>query len=701
MKNKLFTHSLLTVAIIGAYSHSLATDEVASATEQAELETVRVVGSINKLSGVPFRQAKSAVDITADTLREEGVEKADELGRYQSGFTNQPFGSDTNTNWFRIRGAEASQSIDGAPMTEYGFFTPHIDTFGLEAVEVTKGADALTYGASNAGGLVNYISKRPHESQVGHGEIKVHIGTDNQRGIAADYTGKLGGHQALRYRLVGSYKRADGDWQRTYNESYYFAPSLAFDFSDRTHLTVLGSIQKDQGTPSSNFLPQSGTLVPTDLGSISRSSNLGDPSQDKEKNNTRSIGYEFSHDFGKGMTFTQNYRYQNVQNHHRGTYIYPNVYDASGITTLSAANGYSLYRGVVFNDGTAKSHSIDNRFTWRFKNDVIDNTLLAGVDYRQQKIEGFYDLFGSASSVNVYQPADSYGQAQTNPRTPIGIKSRQLGLYLQDSMKLFNTVGLTLGIRHDKARGEETISSNTVKASNTAYSGSLMYYAPFGLNPYLAYKEAFILPTGISGNGTQYKSSTTEQYEIGLKYIPSWIDGSASLALFKARDKGALVSNNTGATVNSDEPINRKGIELQAEANLTDNLKGQFAYTYLSSITDPAQGTAYRMPLIPKHSASLRGVYSFTSGALDGLSLGAGVRYIGNSYTAKDYSLVSNGKVPSSTVFDLLARYRFAKNWETQLNIDNVSNRKYIAACDNYCYYGQSRSIVGSIGFKF
>lgn len=228
-----------------------------------------------------------------------------------------------------------------------------------------------------------------------------------------------------------------------------------------------------------------------------------------------------------------------------------------------------------------------------------------------------------------------------------------------------------------------------------------MYYAPYGLNPYLAYKEAFILPTGISGNGTQYKSSTTEQYEIGVKYIPSWIDGSASLALFKARDKGALISNNTGATVNSDEPIKRKGIELQAEANLTDNLSGQFAYTYLSSITDPAQGSAYRMPLMPKHTASLRGIYSFTGGKLDGLSLGAGVRYVGTSYTAKDYSLVSNGKVPSSTVFDLFARYRFAKNWEAQLNIDNVSDRKYIAACDNYCYYGQGRSILGSLSFKF
>ena len=214
----MFTRSLLTAAVLSAYTHSFAADNTAAQNaDTAELETVTVVGSINKLSGMPFRQAKSAVAVSAETLKEEGVEKMDEVGRYQAGFTNQPFGSDTNTNWFRIRGTEASQSFDGAPAAAYGFFTPHIDPFGVESVEITKGADALTYGASNAGGLINYISKRPHKDQVGKGVVEAHVGDNKQRGIAADYTGALNADQSLRYRLVGSYKRADGDWSRTYN----------------------------------------------------------------------------------------------------------------------------------------------------------------------------------------------------------------------------------------------------------------------------------------------------------------------------------------------------------------------------------------------------------------------------------------------------------------------------------------------------
>ncbi len=697
-----FSYKLAALAVLTAYTPAFADNQTDNAeVPTTELETIEVSGSINKLSVVPFRQAKSAVSIKADEIAEQGIRKMDEVGRYQAGFTNQAYGSDNNTNWFTIRGTSASQSFDGLPAAEYGFFTPHVDTFGVEAVEVTKGSDALTYGAANAGGLINYVSKRPHKEQVGQGIAEAHVGNKGQRGIAADYTGALNADQSLRYRLVGSYKHADGDWNGTRNESYYFAPSLAFDFSERTNLTLLSSIQKDVGVPSSNFMPQSGSLVPTDLGYIDRNSNLGDPTQDHEKNLAKSIGYEFSHDFGNGLRFNQNYRYQHVQNRHLGAYAYPSAYDNNWVPQpLSAANNYSVDRGVVFNDGTAKSHSFDNRLTWRFQNDNIDNTLLGGIDYRHQKIDALYTLFGSGAPVNVHTPSASYGQPFTVDAPNTGIKARQLGFYLQNSTKLYDTIGITAGIRHDRARSEEVVNNNqAVKANHTSYSGSLMYFAPHGINPYIAYSESFSLPTGLSGNQTLYSPKTTEQYEAGVKYLPSWVDGSFSLAVFKARDKGALISNNIGATVSSESPIKRKGVEIQADAQITDNLKGVFAYTYLSSITD-ADGNTVRNHLIPKHSASLRGVYQFNKGALNGLDIGAGIRYTGNSYTQAG-SLYAGRQVPSSTVFDAFAKYRFARDWEAQVNVDNLTNRRYLSGCDYNCYYGAERSITGKLSYRF
>ena len=102
---------------------------------------------------------------------------------------------------------------------------------------------------------------------------------------------------------------------------------------------------------------------------------------------------------------------------------------------------------------------------------------------------------------------------------------------------------------------------------------------------------------------------TTEQYEIGLKYLPAWLDGTLSIAAFKANDKGALISNagGTGNTISGDAS-KRKGVELQAQAQITDNLSGQLAYTYQTRTDRGSDGIDYHNTLFAKHSASLRGV---------------------------------------------------------------------------------------------
>lgn len=695
-----FKHTLIAAALLGLSLPALADD---TADENTELETVSVVGSINKI-GVPFYQGKSAVSISQETISDQAVEKMDTIGRYQAGFTNQVFGSDTNTNWFRIRGSAVGQSLDGAPAIEYGFFTPHIDTFGVEAVEVTKGADALTYGAANAGGLINYVSKRAHRNQVGHGEIAAHFGTNNQRGIGIDYTGAFDPEQNVRYRLVGSYKRADGDWSRTYNESYYFAPTIAWDITPHTHFTLLASLQKDQGTPSSNFLPQSGSLISTPKGYISRSTNLGDPASDKENNLAKSFGYEFSHDFDNGISLSQNYRYQHMRSYHRGAYTY-------GYLPLDAS-GYTIPRGVVYNNGTSKSHTLDNRLTWHYKNDNIDNTLLAGVDYRRLNVDARYTLLGSTSNINVFDPAASYGSSATYydwatrqsypieqaPQT--GVRFRQLGFYLQDNLKINNQFVIGLGVRHDRVHNEELSRSLADKFNHTSYSGSLMYIAPKGFNPYIAYNESFRIPTGLNGNQGLYSPNITRQWEVGMKYTPDWLDGSATLAYFRARDIGALVYQ-TGGSMSSDKPMIRQGVELQAQANLTDNINATLAYTYLHSV-QKSSSSDIRNPLTPRHSLALRGAYSFQQGSLNGLTLGAGIRYIGSSVTTNNpYSVYPGYKVPSTTLIDLFAQYRFAQKWTAQLNIDNLTNRRYLAGCNNYCYYGQERSVIGTLRYKW
>ena len=649
-EHTVFSRSVLAAALMGAFAPALA-QEAAPADGSAALADIHVVGTLYKTGDVPFLQPRSAVAISAESLREQGVEKADELGRYQSGFTNQVFGNDTNTNWFRIRGAEATQAVDGAPAFQYGFFTPYTEVYGVEAVEVTKGADAITLGAANAGGLINYVSKRPHKEQVGQGEVRLHAGNLRQYGLAADYTGALNADHSLRYRVVGSYRHTRGDWDGTQNATLYLAPSLSWDISDRTRLSVLASYQRDRGVPSSNFVPQSGSLVSTPKGDISRKSNLGDPANDTERNRQFNIGYEFSHDFGHGLNFSSRYRYTHSNNHHRGSYVWPAAYDANWAPVpFNAANGYTVARGVVFNDGAAKSHSADNRLTWRLKSGIWDNTLVGGIDYRHHKVDALYTLFGSTGSVDVFNPGSGYGRAQNVSAAPeTSIRAKQLGLYLQNSLKVNKQVAFGLGLRHDRAENREYSSNQSVKKNHTSYNASVMYLGQYGIHPYYSYSESFRLPTGLSGNQTLYKPNITKQHEVGVKFAPSQWDVTGSVAVFAAKDRGALVSNAIGATVSNADPVKRKGVELQIDGQITDNLSLRYAYTYLKSVTESSRGEDIRNPLLPKHSLALGANWEFKHGALNGLTLGAGLRRATGGVTSNG-SLYSGAKVPGYTV---------------------------------------------------
>lgn len=697
---KTFTISTLSQAVLLA----IAMPAMANGTDDvAVLDEITVSGgSMYRMGEVPVLQAKSAVAITRDELDKQAVNKVDEIARYQAGFANQVFGEDTNTNWFRVRGAEVSQAVDGLPTFSYGFFTPYVNSFGLEAVEITKGADAITFGAAQSGGLINYVSKRPHKEQVGQGELKLNIGNNAQRGVGADYTGQFADN--ARYRLVGYYGGKDGQWENTKNETLYIAPSFEFDLSERTRLTLLANYQRDHGVPSSNFLPAYGTLVPTPNGYISRSTNLGDPVNDTETNRQYSVGYELAHDFANGLSIQSSYRYRHQDNFHRGSYPFPSV-----------GTDYSVARGVVFNDGKTISHNVDNNVKWDFTAENFKNTLVVGTDYRRNKVDTMYDGkgFGATSGSNIFNPSVGYAQAQNpNPNHNV-IKAQQLGFYLQNQSRFADLV-LGLGIRHDRAKQQEHTSTQSVKKNHTSYNGSLMYESPFGLNPYFAYSESFSLPVGISGDERLYDPNISRQYEVGVKYLPTWLDGVITVAGFRAKDTGAVIANTNAQglaiSTSSDDPIYRKGVEVQLDANLTQNWTATLAYTYTKSETKAinentattaqvALGEKFRNHYIPTSVFSAKTAYTFDG---TGLTLGAGIRYVGHSVATKSvWNAYSHARVPSSTVVDLMARYQFQNGWALQVNADNVGNRRYIASCDSYCYYGAGHNVNASLNYKF
>ena len=150
-------------------------------------------------------------------------------------------------------------------------------------------------------------------------------------------------------------------------------------------------------------------------------------------------------------------------------------------------------------------------------------------------------------------------------------------------------------------------------------------------------------------------------------------------------------SSNT-ATFRQLGEVRNRGIEFEAVANLTQaiTLVGNLSYVD-SEVTEDsdAQYIGKTPSQIANKLASFWGNYRFFDGKLAGLKLGAGVRYIGDTYADN----TETNKVPSYTLFDAMASYQW-NNYKFQVMAKNT--------CDsNICYYGDSRNVIASVTYDW
>ena len=681
---KKFHLALLSTAVLLAYAPVHAADEAdATAEVDTELAAITVVGSAGKVGGIKFHDTRSADVIKRSTMDENAVHKVDEAIANQAGVLTNMYGNDNKVDWFKIRGFDASVAIDGNVTTPNGFFVWLPETYGLESIEVIKGANSNLYGASNAGGVVNLVSKRPKSEPAG--EVKIGLGTDKRGSIGADYSGVLTEDNSVRYRVVAQARREDSQIEFAHMKHYYFAPSLTWDISDHTNLTVLASYQHEKGRPTNGFLPAYGTLINTPYGKINRDTSMGEPDFDKTDRTQVTAGYEFQHDFGNGWKFSQNYRYSHLDLLNQGVFAWGSDGDRTA------------YRGYSYSDGDSDVHTLDNRVSKLWQGERFENTLLLGLDYVHSSTDGKNNGFGYVPGLDMFNP--QYGADITLTGDPYHIKLRQTGLYAQNQFQWDKHWLLNLGVRHDQAKSSGYIGSSDqgYDVNHTSYNAGLMYQFDMGLSPYVNYSESFRPIAGGDAQNRAYKPYEGRQFEAGVKYSPVDLDGRFSLAYFDLQEKNALVSDASNVQVQAGERRGR-GVELQADVNLNDNWSVAAAYTYTDSKQDLSTDNTIRSPMIPRHMASAQVAYQFDAGALSGLKLGTSLRYVGSTTDDQYYA---GHTIPSYTLWDAMAQYTFAKDWQVQVNARNLTDKDYVSACSFYCYYGAGRSVEASLSYKW
>ncbi len=660
-------------------------------------------------SDMPITAIPQSVSVVGQQeLQDRGVKKVDEALRYTAGITASPFGEDPDTDWIFIRGFQATQTgifLDGLPLYGYGFGGFQVDPFMLERVEVLKGPASVLYGGANPGGIVNMVSKRPQKDRFGRIETGI-----NQYGnayLGVDVGDKIDENGVWTYRFTG--RIAGGDQQTDFAEDLrgIIAPQLTYEPSADTKITLHGYFSAlDQTHAGGNFLPYVGTVVDAPFGKISRDANFTEPGIDDGKYRQAMIGYEVEHTFDSGWKLSQNVRYSHLSKQETNPYPYgyvdPKFPFGGGPNPTTPDN--LLYRIGFNHDTKVDTFLMDNRAQKEFTTGAFEHNFLFGVDYKYFKIDQV-QASGGATPISANNPVYGAPQGSTSVYLDQVLKMNQIGVYAQDQVRFGDGWLVTLNGRYDYLSIDSVSLPNkgpTYDYSKGAFSGrvGLGYEFSNGVTPYISAATFFNPVIGVT-LGDPLKPEEGYQFEAGVKYVPDFVDGLLTASVFQITKQNAL-SRIPGTFIDTQlGEVTSTGLELEGKVNIDQNWKALASLTVLDmEITkdEDAKLIGNWPTIVPKVTAAFWLDYTVDQGPLEGVNLGAGVRYQGESYANNSNTL----KVPGATLFDAAIRYE-KDSWGVALNVTNLFDKAYVKGCDGeaVCGYGDGRTFTLSAHTKW
>lgn len=595
-------------------------------------------------------------------------------------------------------GASGSEYADGLRLRGTNYVVSGFDPYLYERIDVLKGPASVLYGQGTPGGVINAISRRPRD--VFGGEVQFQVGSYDRLQGAFDVTGPLDRDKTVLYRLTGL--KLDSDTQTDFMERDrdLIAPAVTWRPRADTTLTLLASYQHDdiKGTPL-NSVPAYGSVLSNPNGDIPSSRYVGEPGFDRWDRSSYSIGYLFEHRFDDTWTVRQNARYQNHELDWK--VLFPGAL---------AANGRTLSRTAFTAVENSHNVAIDNQVQAKVTTGPLQHTVLVGLDYARNRSDTLRGQ-AAAPTLDLYAPVYGYTIADPPIYQSLETRASQLGLYAQDQIKLGGW-NLLLGGRRDWAdtKTRNRLNGASSGQDDTAFTGraGLLYLFDSGLAPYVSYAESFDPASGTDYSGAPFEPTTGTQYEAGVKFQPPGYNSVITLAIFNIEQQNVLTSDpaHTGFSVQTGE-VRSRGIEIEGKASLDRGLDLLFAYSLTDVEVTESNGTDKgKVPVaVPRHQASLWADYTVQAGAMAGLGLGAGVRYVGESWGDTTNTI----KVPSYTVFDAAVHYDLSQLSPSlagavlAVNATNLFDRDYVASCTRAtsCYYGTARTVIGTLKYQW
>ncbi|MBD9676735.1 TonB-dependent siderophore receptor [Pseudomonas sp. PDM18] len=679
----------------------------AGAQQDGNGYNAKVSSTAGKTSTSLAETPRSISVVTRQRMEDQQSQTLTDVLGYVPGIFAPPFaaGDGLAGDLFFIRGFNATDwgyglLRDGLRVQGNRYDTTS-EPYGLERVEVFRGPTSILYGENAPGGIVNLVSKRPTVDP--RGEFQLTYGSHDRKQLGVDVSGPLTEEGNILGRVVMLGRDSGTQVDHQPDDRLYIAPSMTFNFDDATTLTLLSTYQRDRTLMELGY-PAAGTLLHNPNGKIDKDTLSGNPDWDKFERESWTLGYEFSHQFNDTWQFRQNSRYMQSRIDRRE--MWPGSLNNGGFGTNVNNTAYDRYNKSM-------TYSLDNQFEGHFQSGEVANTVLVGASFDRTSFNQDWEA-GAGGSVNVFDPVWT-----TRPTTPIHVQDALLeqkmyGLYGQLQTHYDNWIAL-LGGRLDEVNSQYRNRAGTTNGladldywdHDFTWQAGLMYQFDNGLSPYISYSTAFAPTQQTSSKSGTLDPTTSEQYEVGVKYEPKGWNTSMTASVYELRKTDDVIYDSTVGDYRQVGESRSKGLELEVNSDITENLSLTASYTYTDSrITKDSPGSLledHQMTGVPRNQASAWGTYRFLDGYLKGLRVGGGVRHFDSTFAYTPASLYGKLDTGDVTLVDALVGYQLDEHWSAEVNAKNLLDKEYVAGCNNAgrCYWGEERTLLGSVTFRW
>ncbi|OCX66531.1 hypothetical protein BFP70_04725 [Thioclava sp. SK-1] len=642
-------------------------------------------------TGTPILEQQGSVAvITRDAIEDQGASNIAEALGYTAGVVTENYGNDPRFDSFYLRGYDLQNNVylDGLRLQrsfrpDYG--APSFEIYGVERAELLKGPASVLFGAASPAGVLNLVQKRANLV-----DTSTQIGTsfDNNGSAAVFADGNRVVSDTFAYRLTGKLSNTKGEVEEFDNPHGYLGIATTYQPTDNTTVQVLGSYQKDE--------PKAPTGVPNSFvgeypDDALRGFYFADTSADDSDRSMANIGVIIDHDFGNGWSVTNSTRFSKF------TWDY-------GTLSVGTPTGTMVPRSYLTQSEDTWSLTTDTRLQGQMQTGAVEHNLTLGLDARRFSESALTGL-STASGIDYANP--SYGNVTIGAPWYTADKNvdvTQVGLYALDELELGNWRG-SLALRHDwnRQRGQNVTNYSTSDLdrddSETTGRVGLGYVWDSGVSSYLSYATSFAPQADTALNGKLLKPTKGKQWELGAKYEPTGFDGFFSAAIYDLtetnRNSNVMIGG-VSETVQVGQ-ANVRGLELEGVAQLAQGWTLHGAYSYADSRIDSGENAGNALSNTPDHSASLWLSYHIAQGMFDGLTLGGGLRYIGERWADN----ANSQTLDAVTLVDLGVSY----DWmgaTARLNISNLTDKAYVSAVGfQSTYYGDGRTVAASLTYDF